>query len=81
MELFKQTCTIYTKSCSCLLYFCNQIIERIFEIYSVIRKRKNVNGDWIDDKIESWVDKPSTITPKEPDSVNNIEEKKILFVT
>nr|AGE93499.1 hypothetical chloroplast RF21 [Xiphidium caeruleum]AGE93518.1 hypothetical chloroplast RF21 [Xiphidium caeruleum] len=25
------------------------------EIYSLIRKRKKVNGDWIDDKIESWV--------------------------
>nr|BDR61695.1 hypothetical protein RF2 [Erycibe henryi] len=25
------------------------------EIYSLIRKRKNVNGDWIDNKIESWV--------------------------
>nr|AKT74001.1 hypothetical chloroplast RF21 [Corsia cf. boridiensis SPL470-2] len=25
------------------------------EIYSLIRKRKNVNDDWIDDKIESWV--------------------------
>nr|YP_009409935.1 Ycf2 [Cressa cretica]ASJ65062.1 Ycf2 [Cressa cretica] len=25
------------------------------EIYSLIRKRKNVNGNWIDDKIESWV--------------------------
>ncbi|KAF3649893.1 hypothetical protein FXO38_01297 [Capsicum annuum] len=25
------------------------------EIYSLIRKRKNVNGDWIDEKIESWV--------------------------
>nr|YP_010031000.1 hypothetical protein RF2 [Chlorophytum comosum]YP_010031017.1 hypothetical protein RF2 [Chlorophytum comosum]QOV01882.1 hypothetical protein RF2 [Chlorophytum comosum]QOV01899.1 hypothetical protein RF2 [Chlorophytum comosum] len=25
------------------------------EIYSLIRKRKNVNGDWIHDKIESWV--------------------------
>ena len=24
-------------------------------IYSLIRKIKNVNGDWIDDKIESWV--------------------------
>ena len=23
------------------------------EIYSLIRKRKNVNGDWIDDQIES----------------------------
>nr|YP_010397446.1 Ycf2 [Illicium simonsii]UQJ77579.1 Ycf2 [Illicium simonsii] len=25
------------------------------EIYSWIRQRKNVNSDWIDDKIESWV--------------------------
>nr|YP_008999976.1 hypothetical chloroplast RF21 [Agrostemma githago]YP_008999993.1 hypothetical chloroplast RF21 [Agrostemma githago]AGZ17967.1 hypothetical chloroplast RF21 [Agrostemma githago]AGZ17984.1 hypothetical chloroplast RF21 [Agrostemma githago] len=25
------------------------------EIYSLIRKRKRVNGDWIEDKIESWV--------------------------
>lgn len=25
------------------------------EIYLLIRKRKNVNGDWIDDKIEFWV--------------------------
>nr|AMH87572.1 Ycf2 [Syringa reticulata] len=25
------------------------------EIYSLIRKRQNVNGDWIDDTIESWV--------------------------
>nr|WCQ78592.1 hypothetical chloroplast RF21 [Galeola lindleyana]WCQ78594.1 hypothetical chloroplast RF21 [Galeola lindleyana] len=25
------------------------------EIYSLIRKRQNVNGDWIDEKIESWV--------------------------
>nr|YP_009145304.1 ycf2 [Trillium decumbens]YP_009145321.1 ycf2 [Trillium decumbens]AKK32184.1 ycf2 [Trillium decumbens]AKK32201.1 ycf2 [Trillium decumbens] len=25
------------------------------EIYSFIRKRKKVNGDWIDDRIESWV--------------------------
>nr|UGK72100.1 hypothetical chloroplast RF21 [Kaempferia rotunda]UGK72117.1 hypothetical chloroplast RF21 [Kaempferia rotunda] len=25
------------------------------EIYSLIRKRKGVNGDWIDEKIESWV--------------------------
>nr|YP_011027072.1 hypothetical chloroplast RF21 [Sedum dasyphyllum]YP_011027089.1 hypothetical chloroplast RF21 [Sedum dasyphyllum]WQN01322.1 hypothetical chloroplast RF21 [Sedum dasyphyllum]WQN01339.1 hypothetical chloroplast RF21 [Sedum dasyphyllum] len=25
------------------------------EIYSLIRKRKNVNSDWIDDKMESWV--------------------------
>ncbi|KAM6550227.1 hypothetical protein CsatB_000035 [Cannabis sativa] len=25
------------------------------ETYSLIRKRKKVNSDWIDDKIESWV--------------------------
>nr|YP_010287087.1 hypothetical protein RF2 [Hydrocharis chevalieri]YP_010287107.1 hypothetical protein RF2 [Hydrocharis chevalieri]UKT61170.1 hypothetical protein RF2 [Hydrocharis chevalieri]UKT61171.1 hypothetical protein RF2 [Hydrocharis chevalieri] len=25
------------------------------EIYSLIRKRKSVNSDWIEDKIESWV--------------------------
>ena len=25
------------------------------EIYLLIRKRKNVSGDWIDDKIEFWV--------------------------
>ncbi|KAH9705561.1 hypothetical protein KPL70_011928 [Citrus sinensis] len=25
------------------------------EIYSLIRKRKKGNGDWIDDKIESWI--------------------------
>ncbi|KAL7170775.1 hypothetical protein ACSBR2_035615 [Camellia fascicularis] len=25
------------------------------EIYSLIRKRNFFNGDWIDDKIESWV--------------------------
>ncbi|GER56884.1 protein ycf2, partial [Striga asiatica] len=24
------------------------------EIYSLIRRRKNVNGDWIDNKIQSW---------------------------
>ncbi|KEH25435.1 Ycf2-like protein [Medicago truncatula] len=23
--------------------------------YTLIRKRKNVNSDWIDDKIESWI--------------------------
>ncbi|KAJ7941978.1 Protein Ycf2, partial [Quillaja saponaria] len=30
-------------------------------IYSLIRKRKNVNGDWIDDKIESWVSNSDSI--------------------
>ena len=31
------------------------------EIYSLIRKRKNVNGDWIDDQIESWVSNSDSI--------------------
>nr|YP_010720665.1 Ycf2 [Trichosanthes reticulinervis]YP_010720682.1 Ycf2 [Trichosanthes reticulinervis]UTQ77266.1 Ycf2 [Trichosanthes reticulinervis]UTQ77283.1 Ycf2 [Trichosanthes reticulinervis] len=35
------------------------------EIYSLIRKRKNVNGDWIDDKIESWVSNSDLIDDKE----------------
>nr|ARD02111.1 hypothetical protein RF2 [Fallugia paradoxa] len=35
------------------------------EIYSLIRKRKNVNGDWIDDKIESWVSNSDSIGDKE----------------
>nr|YP_009767955.1 Ycf2 [Pterogyne nitens]YP_009767972.1 Ycf2 [Pterogyne nitens]QIS98573.1 Ycf2 [Pterogyne nitens]QIS98590.1 Ycf2 [Pterogyne nitens] len=34
-------------------------------IYSLIRKRKNVNGDWIDDKIESWVSNSDSIDDKE----------------
>nr|YP_009825219.1 Ycf2 [Menispermum canadense]QBZ73904.1 Ycf2 [Menispermum canadense] len=35
------------------------------EIYSLIRKRKNVNGDWIDDKIESWVANSDLIDDEE----------------
>nr|YP_010505308.1 Ycf2 [Chrysosplenium echinus]YP_010505325.1 Ycf2 [Chrysosplenium echinus]UXE34025.1 Ycf2 [Chrysosplenium echinus]UXE34042.1 Ycf2 [Chrysosplenium echinus] len=35
------------------------------EIYSLIRKRKNVNGDWIDDKIESWVANTDSIDDEE----------------
>ncbi|KAL3534880.1 hypothetical protein ACH5RR_003341, partial [Cinchona calisaya] len=35
------------------------------EIYSLIRKRKNVNGDWIDDKIESWVANSDSIGDEE----------------
>ncbi|KAK9982476.1 hypothetical protein SO802_035327 [Lithocarpus litseifolius] len=35
------------------------------EIYSLIRKRKNVNGDWIDDQIESWVSNSDSIDDKE----------------
>nr|YP_010139219.1 hypothetical chloroplast RF2 [Garcinia paucinervis]YP_010139235.1 hypothetical chloroplast RF2 [Garcinia paucinervis]QQK54598.1 hypothetical chloroplast RF2 [Garcinia paucinervis]QQK54614.1 hypothetical chloroplast RF2 [Garcinia paucinervis]QXF60399.1 hypothetical chloroplast RF21 [Garcinia paucinervis]QXF60416.1 hypothetical chloroplast RF21 [Garcinia paucinervis] len=35
------------------------------EIYSLIRKRKNLNGDWIDDKIESLVANSDSIDDKE----------------
>nr|YP_009556053.1 hypothetical protein RF2 [Sarcobatus vermiculatus]YP_009556070.1 hypothetical protein RF2 [Sarcobatus vermiculatus]QBC69849.1 hypothetical protein RF2 [Sarcobatus vermiculatus]QBC69850.1 hypothetical protein RF2 [Sarcobatus vermiculatus]QBE88282.1 hypothetical chloroplast RF2 [Sarcobatus vermiculatus]QBE88302.1 hypothetical chloroplast RF2 [Sarcobatus vermiculatus] len=35
------------------------------EIYSLIRKRKKVNGDWIDDKIESWVASSDSIDDEE----------------
>nr|YP_009416779.1 hypothetical chloroplast RF21 [Magnolia insignis]YP_009416798.1 hypothetical chloroplast RF21 [Magnolia insignis]YP_009772639.1 hypothetical chloroplast RF21 [Magnolia maudiae]YP_009772661.1 hypothetical chloroplast RF21 [Magnolia maudiae]YP_010025996.1 hypothetical chloroplast RF21 [Magnolia chapensis]YP_010026018.1 hypothetical chloroplast RF21 [Magnolia chapensis]YP_010217245.1 hypothetical chloroplast RF21 [Magnolia macclurei]YP_010217264.1 hypothetical chloroplast RF21 [Magnolia macc len=35
------------------------------EIYSLIRKRKNVNGDWIHDKIESWVANSDSIDDEE----------------
>nr|WGT74728.1 Ycf2 [Sanguinaria canadensis]WGT74745.1 Ycf2 [Sanguinaria canadensis]WGT74813.1 Ycf2 [Sanguinaria canadensis]WGT74830.1 Ycf2 [Sanguinaria canadensis] len=35
------------------------------EIYSLIRKRKNVNIDWIDDKIESWVANSDLIDDEE----------------
>nr|ANO45209.1 hypothetical chloroplast protein RF21 [Drymophila moorei] len=34
-------------------------------IYSLIRKRKNVNGDWIDDRIESWVANNDSIDDEE----------------
>nr|QVO59399.1 Ycf2 protein [Aconitum scaposum]QVO59416.1 Ycf2 protein [Aconitum scaposum] len=40
------------------------------EIYSLIRKRKNVNGGWIDDKIESWV--------ANSDSIDDEEEREFL---
>ena len=35
------------------------------EIYSLIRKTKRVNGDWIDDKIESWVASSDSIDDEE----------------
>nr|YP_010529660.1 hypothetical protein RF2 [Berberis pruinosa]YP_010529679.1 hypothetical protein RF2 [Berberis pruinosa]QYF07588.1 hypothetical chloroplast RF21 [Prinsepia utilis]QYF07605.1 hypothetical chloroplast RF21 [Prinsepia utilis]UXW91696.1 hypothetical protein RF2 [Berberis pruinosa]UXW91697.1 hypothetical protein RF2 [Berberis pruinosa] len=35
------------------------------EIYSLIRKRKNVNGAWIDDKIESWFANSDSIDDEE----------------
>nr|YP_009570739.1 hypothetical protein RF2 [Frankenia pulverulenta]YP_009570756.1 hypothetical protein RF2 [Frankenia pulverulenta]QBC67674.1 hypothetical protein RF2 [Frankenia pulverulenta]QBC67675.1 hypothetical protein RF2 [Frankenia pulverulenta] len=35
------------------------------EIYSFIRKRKRVNGDWIDDQIESWVANSDSIHDEE----------------
>jgi hypothetical protein len=34
-------------------------------IYSLIRKRKNVNSDWIDDKIEFWISNTDFIADKE----------------
>ncbi len=34
-------------------------------IYFLIRKIKNVNGDWIDDKIEFWVLNSNLIDDKE----------------
>ncbi|KAK9081061.1 hypothetical protein Scep_031056 [Stephania cephalantha] len=41
------------------------------EIYSLIRKRKNVNGDWIDDKIESWVANSDLIDDEEREFLND----------
>ena len=35
------------------------------EMYLLKRKRKKVNGDWIDDKIESWVSNSDLINDKE----------------
>nr|YP_010259001.1 hypothetical chloroplast RF21 [Chiloglottis cornuta]YP_010259009.1 hypothetical chloroplast RF21 [Chiloglottis cornuta]UIX23871.1 hypothetical chloroplast RF21 [Chiloglottis cornuta]UIX23879.1 hypothetical chloroplast RF21 [Chiloglottis cornuta] len=35
------------------------------EIYSLIRKKKNVNGDWIDDQIEFWVANSDLIDDEE----------------
>nr|QXV93841.1 Ycf2 [Epimedium diphyllum]QXV93858.1 Ycf2 [Epimedium diphyllum]QXV95083.1 Ycf2 [Epimedium trifoliolatobinatum]QXV95100.1 Ycf2 [Epimedium trifoliolatobinatum] len=35
------------------------------EIYSLLRKRKNVNSGWIDDKIESWVANTDSIDDAE----------------
>ncbi|KAK8943344.1 Protein ycf2 [Platanthera guangdongensis] len=35
------------------------------EIYSLIRKRKNVNGDWIDEKIEFWIANSDSIDDEE----------------
>nr|YP_010407277.1 hypothetical chloroplast RF21 [Spiranthes sinensis]YP_010407292.1 hypothetical chloroplast RF21 [Spiranthes sinensis]URF20167.1 hypothetical chloroplast RF21 [Spiranthes sinensis]URF20182.1 hypothetical chloroplast RF21 [Spiranthes sinensis] len=35
------------------------------EIYSLIRKRKNVNGDWIDEKIELWIANSDSIDDEE----------------
>ena len=34
-------------------------------IYSLIRKRKTMNSDWIDDKIESWISNTDFIADKE----------------
>nr|YP_008999896.1 hypothetical chloroplast RF21 [Petrosavia stellaris]AGY95348.1 hypothetical chloroplast RF21 [Petrosavia stellaris] len=35
------------------------------EIYSLIRKSKKANGDWIDDKIESWIANSDSIDDEE----------------
>nr|YP_010760424.1 Ycf2 protein [Cuscuta nevadensis]YP_010760476.1 Ycf2 protein [Cuscuta nevadensis]WEY30399.1 Ycf2 protein [Cuscuta nevadensis]WEY30400.1 Ycf2 protein [Cuscuta nevadensis] len=35
------------------------------DIYSVLRKRKNVNWEWIDDQIESWVANTNSIHEEE----------------
>ncbi|KAG5630799.1 hypothetical protein H5410_002516 [Solanum commersonii] len=35
------------------------------KIYSLIRKRKNMNWDWIDEKIESWVANNDSIDDEE----------------
>nr|YP_010267273.1 hypothetical protein Ycf2 [Impatiens macrovexilla var. yaoshanensis]YP_010267293.1 hypothetical protein Ycf2 [Impatiens macrovexilla var. yaoshanensis]UIF93834.1 hypothetical protein Ycf2 [Impatiens macrovexilla var. yaoshanensis]UIF93854.1 hypothetical protein Ycf2 [Impatiens macrovexilla var. yaoshanensis] len=35
------------------------------EIYLLIRKGKNVNGDWVDDKIESWIANSDSIDDEE----------------
>ncbi|KAI5658735.1 hypothetical protein M9H77_27528 [Catharanthus roseus] len=40
-------------------------INLIDIIYSLIRKGKNVNGGWIDDKIESWVTNNTSIGDEE----------------
>nr|YP_009141235.1 hypothetical chloroplast RF21 [Lathyrus clymenum]AIL55761.1 hypothetical chloroplast RF21 [Lathyrus clymenum] len=34
-------------------------------IYSLIKKRKNMNSDWINDKIESWISNSELIADKE----------------
>ena len=43
------------------------------EIYSLLRKRKNMNGDWIDDKIESWI--------VNSDSIDDERDFLVLFST
>nr|YP_009092723.1 hypothetical protein ycf2 [Eustrephus latifolius]YP_009092743.1 hypothetical protein ycf2 [Eustrephus latifolius]AIR12577.1 hypothetical protein ycf2 [Eustrephus latifolius]AIR12580.1 hypothetical protein ycf2 [Eustrephus latifolius] len=51
------------------------------ELYSLIRERRIVNGDWIDDKIESWVAISSLVLPEEREFVarfsNLTKEKRI----
>uniref|UniRef100_UPI0030E3F865 hypothetical protein RF2 n=1 Tax=Schiedea hookeri TaxID=270411 RepID=UPI0030E3F865 len=51
------------------------------EIYSLIRKRKQVNGDWIEDKIESWVTSNDSIDEEEREFLGQLStlttEKRI----
>nr|YP_009141401.1 hypothetical chloroplast RF21 [Lathyrus odoratus]AIL55927.1 hypothetical chloroplast RF21 [Lathyrus odoratus] len=41
------------------------------KIYSLIKKRKNMNSDWIDDKIESWIANSDLIADKEREFLLN----------
>ncbi|KAI3853935.1 hypothetical protein MKX03_024161, partial [Papaver bracteatum] len=45
--------------------YLNMNLIDIIKIYSLIRKIKNVNVDWIDDKIESWVVNSDSIDDEE----------------
>ena len=49
------------------------------EIYSLIRKRKNVNGDWIDDKIESWVANSDSIDDEEREFWSHHDARSFSF--
>ena len=46
------------------------------ETYSLIRKRKKVNGDWIDDKIESWVSNSDSIDDKDREFLVQFSDRK-----
>ena len=54
-----------SKNINFLIKIIYKILCIIKEIYSLIRKRKNMNGYWIDDQIESWVSNSDSIDDKE----------------